>query len=168
MSDETNDNKPDCIVPCGQKFIFSAPNQFEPTNCHFPMEKVRIDKWLWSVRVFKSRTIAADEIKSGKVRIGDHVAKPSDNVQVGQVVQVKKDGFNFEFFVKALIDKRVAAPIAMECYENRTPEAELNKYKEWYVGKQGTEQRERGTGRPTKRERREIDDFKGDRFEMNW
>jgi ribosome-associated heat shock protein Hsp15 len=132
------------------------------------MEKVRIDKWLWSVRIFKSRTLAADEIKSGKVRIGEHVAKPSDNLVEGQIVFVKKDGFSLELRVKQLIDKRVAAPIAIECYENLTPLEEMNKYKAWFVGKQGIEVRERGTGRPTKRERREIDGFKGDRFEMEW
>ncbi|MCC6725336.1 MAG: RNA-binding S4 domain-containing protein [Saprospiraceae bacterium] len=132
------------------------------------MEKVRIDKWLWSVRIYKSRTLAADEIKSGKVRIGEHAAKPADNVVEGQVVHVKKEGFNLEFLVKKLIDKRVGAAIAVECYDNITPESEMNKYKEWYVGKQGVEMRERGTGRPTKRERREIDTFKGDRFEFEW
>ncbi len=132
------------------------------------MEKVRIDKWLWSVRIYKSRTLAADEIKAGKIRIGDSLAKPSDNVLEGQVVHVKKDGFNLDFLVKKLIDKRVGAPIALECYENQTPESEMNKYKEWYVGKLGVEIRERGTGRPTKRERRDIDSFKGDRFEMEW
>ncbi|MBI1225254.1 MAG: RNA-binding S4 domain-containing protein [Bacteroidetes bacterium] len=132
------------------------------------MEKVRIDKWLWSVRIFKSRTLAADAIKSGKVRIGETNAKPSDNVVVGQIVYVKKDGFSLEFLVKKLIDKRVSAPIAIECYENQTPTEEMNKYKDWYVGKQGTEVRERGTGRPTKRERREIDGFKSDRFELEW
>lgn len=132
------------------------------------MEKVRIDKWLWSVRIYKSRTLAADEIKSGKVRIGEQLAKPSDNVVEGQIVHVKKEGFNLEFLVKKLIDKRVGAPVAVECYENLTPASEMNKYKAWYVGKLGVEVRERGTGRPTKRERREIDDFKGDRFEFEW
>jgi len=132
------------------------------------MEKVRIDKWLWSVRIYKSRTIAADEIKSGKVRIGEANAKPSDNVIIGQTVNVKKDGFNLVFFIKKLIDKRVSAPLAIECYDNLTPAEEMNKYKEWYVGKMGVEMRERGTGRPTKRERREIDGFKDGRFEMEW
>ncbi len=132
------------------------------------MEKVRIDKWLWSVRIYKSRTLAADEIKSGKVRIGEQLAKPSDNLVEGQIVHVKKEGFNLEFLVKKLIDKRVGAPVAIECYENLTPASEMNKYKAWYVGKLGVEVRERGTGRPTKRERREIDDFKGDRFEFEW
>lgn len=132
------------------------------------MDKVRIDKWLWSVRIYKSRTLAADEIKSGKVRIGEHPAKPADSVSVGQMVYVKKDGFNIEFLVKKLIDKRVGAAIAVECYDNLTPAEEMNKYKEWYVGKLGVEVRERGTGRPTKRERREIDGFKDERFEFEW
>lgn len=132
------------------------------------MEKVRIDKWLWSVRIYKSRTIAADEIKSGKVRIGEATAKPADSVMVGQVVHVKKDGFNLEFLVKKLIDKRVGAIIAVECYDNLTPAEEMNKYKDWYIGKAGVEFRERGTGRPTKRERRDIDGFKDGRFELEW
>lgn len=132
------------------------------------MEKVRIDKWLWSVRIFKSRTLAADAIKSGKVRIGEANAKPSDCVVVGQIVHVKKEGFNLEFLVKKLIDKRVAATLAVECYDNLTPVEEMSKYKDWYVGKQGVEFRERGTGRPTKRERRDIDGFKGERFEFEW
>ncbi len=132
------------------------------------MEKVRIDKWLWSIRIFKSRTLASDAIKSGKVRIGEANAKPADSVVVGQMVYVKKDGFNLELLVKTLIEKRVSATIAVECYENLTPVEEMNKYKEWYIGKQGAEVRERGTGRPTKRERREIEGFKGGRFELEW
>ena len=132
------------------------------------MEKVRIDKWLWSIRIFKSRTLASDAIKSGKVRIGEANAKPADSVVVGQMVFVKKDGFNLELLVKKLIEKRVAATIAVECYENLTPTEEMNKYKEWYIGKQGAEVRERGTGRPTKRERRDIEGFKGGRFELEW
>jgi ribosome-associated heat shock protein Hsp15 len=129
------------------------------------MEKVRVDKWLWSVRIFKSRTLAADACKSGKVRIGESVAKASDMVTVGNHLYVKKEGFNLEFLVKKLIDKRVGAPIAIECYDNLTPVEELNKYADWFVGKGGVEFRSRGTGRPTKRERREIDAFKGNRFD---
>ncbi|MCF8247954.1 MAG: RNA-binding S4 domain-containing protein [Saprospiraceae bacterium] len=132
------------------------------------MEKVRIDKWLWSIRIFKSRTLASDAIKSGKVRIGEANAKPADSIVVGQVVYVKKDGFNLELLVKTLIEKRVSATIAVECYENLTPVEEMNKYKEWYIGKQGAEVRERGAGRPTKRERRDIEGFKGGRFELEW
>jgi len=129
------------------------------------MEKVRIDKWLWSVRIFKSRTLASDMCKSGKVRIGELVVKPSDTIVVGQNVHVRKDGFDLDILVKKLIEKRVGAPLARECYENLTTDEEMNKYSDWFVGKSGIEKRERGTGRPTKRERRDIDDFKGDQFE---
>lgn len=129
------------------------------------MEKVRIDKWLWSVRIFKSRTQASDACKSGKVRIGEHTVKPSEGVAVGQMVFVKKGGYNLEFLVKQLISKRVGSPIAVTCYDNLTPEEEMNKYKSWFIGKAGAESREKGAGRPTKRDRRELDEFKGDWFD---
>ncbi len=123
-------------------------------------DKVRIDKWLWSVRIFKSRTIAADAVKGGKVRINGAPTKPSAMVQRGDRLVVSKGGFNLEFEVVDLIEKRVGAPIAQKCYVDHTPEAERNKFSEWYIGKSGGEWRERGAGRPTKRERRDIDDFK--------
>ncbi len=73
-----------------------------------------------------------------------------------------KEGFNLTFEVVALINKRVSATLAQPCYKNLTPEDELNKYKDWFVGKGAPEKREKGAGRPTKRERREIDEFKDD------
>ncbi|HFA50202.1 MAG TPA: RNA-binding S4 domain-containing protein [Bacteroidetes bacterium] len=129
------------------------------------MTKVRIDKWLWSVRIFKSRTLASEACKSGKVRIGEQGVKPSVGVSVGEKVFVKKGGFYLEFLVKKLIEKRVGAALAQECYDNLTPQEELDKYKDWFIGKAGSEQRERGAGRPTKRERREIDEYKEAWFE---
>ena len=123
--------------------------------------KVRIDKWLWSIRIFKSRTLATDACREGKVRINGIVVKPSAMIGEGETAVVKKDGFNFEYKALQLIEKRVGAPIAATCYENVTPEAELNKYKMWFENQtQIAEQRERGTGRPTKRDRRQIDAFK--------
>ena len=80
---------------------------------------------------------------------------------------VNKNGFNFTFEVVDLIQKRVGAPIAQKCYIDHTPEEELNKFSDWFIGKRGVEAREKGTGRPTKKERREIDDFKSDQF-YNW
>ncbi len=125
------------------------------------MEKVRIDKWLWSVRIFKSRTLATDACKAGKVRIGDEPVKPSYLLTVGEEVTVKKEGFNFQYRSLQLIEKRVGAPIAVTCYEDVTPEAERNKYKAWFLnGANVAEQREKGAGRPTKKERREMDKFK--------
>jgi len=127
-------------------------------------DKVRIDKWLWSVRIFKSRTIATDACKSGKVTVGDTVAKPSHTIGVGDLLEVRKNGFSFQFKVLHLIEKRVGAPIAVTCYENLTPEEELNKYNDWYIGKSSGERRVRGAGRPTKKERREIDEYKDSRY----
>lgn len=131
------------------------------------MEKVRADKWLWSVRIFKSRTQATDACKQKKISIGELNLKPSHQISVGDEVLVKKNGFNFQFLVKKLIQKRVGASLAVECYDNITPADELNKYESWYIGKARPEWRERGAGRPTKKERRTIDDFKEDYFNID-
>ena len=80
------------------------------------LKKVRVDKWLWSIRIFKSRTMSSDACKSGKVKIDGNNLKPSYLVQVGDTVQVKKEGFNMIFKVVELIEKRVGAPIAQKCY----------------------------------------------------
>jgi ribosome-associated heat shock protein Hsp15 len=129
------------------------------------LQKVRIDKWLWSVRIFKSRTLAADTIKSGKVKVNGTAVKSSHLILRGDEITVKKGGFNFTFKAIELIDKRVGAPIALQCYRDLTPPEELLKYDEWFVGKAGTGLRDRGAGRPTKRERREIDTFKSFYFD---
>jgi len=124
------------------------------------VNKVRLDKWLWSVRVFKSRSMATDACKSGKVKLASQTAKASSMVSEGQVVEVKKNGFNLTFRVIRLIEKRVSASLASTCIEDLTPSEELTKYKDWFTGKAAPEFRDRGDGRPTKKERREIDEFK--------
>ena len=125
------------------------------------MNKVRIDKWLWSVRIYKSRTLATDACKGGKVKIGNESVKPSYLLSEGDVVMVKKEGFNFQYKALQLIEKRVGAPIAATCYEDVTPLEEKNKYNAWFLNATPTtEKRERGAGRPTKKERRELDEFK--------
>ena len=131
------------------------------------MDKVRVDKWLWSVRIFKSRTMATNACKAGKVKIGESILKPSAGVEVGHTVQVKKGGFNFQFEVLKLIEKRVSAKLAVDCYTNQTPEEEMMKYKSWYIGKAQPERREKGSGRPTKKERREIEEFKFEYFDFD-
>ncbi|MBT8228911.1 MAG: RNA-binding S4 domain-containing protein [Bacteroidia bacterium] len=130
--------------------------------------KIRIDKWLWSVRIFKSRSKASTACKSGKVRSGEQVLKPSSLIVPGQIIDLKKDGFNLSYKVIKLIEKRVSSPLAVVCYENLTPEEELNKFKDWFIGKGPSERRERGTGRPTKRERREIESFKEEIYLDDW
>lgn len=124
------------------------------------LKKVRIDKWLWSVRIFKSRSMATDACKSGKVKVGENNIKPSYLLQRGETVFVKKNGFELTFKVVDLLEKRVSAVLAQPCYEDLTPAEELNKYKDWFVGKGRPEVREKGSGRPTKRDRRDIDKFK--------
>jgi len=124
------------------------------------LKKVRIDKWLWSVRIFKSRSMATDACKSGKIKVGENNIKPSYLLQRGETVYVKKNGFNLTFKVIDLLEKRVSAVLAQPCYEDLTPAEEMNKYADWFVGKGRPEVREKGAGRPTKRDRREIDRFK--------
>jgi len=123
-------------------------------------KKGRIDKWLWAVRIFKSRTLANTACKTGKVKVKEENVKPAQTVEVGEIVEVKKNGFLYTFKVEKIIQKRVGAPIAQTCYSNLTPEEELNKYKDWYKGKAQAERRKPGAGRPTKKERRELEAFK--------
>ena len=79
--------------------------------------------------------MSTDFCKSGKVRLKEEVLKPSSLIQVGQTLEIKKNGFNLVFKVIKLISKRVSASEAILCYENVTPESEMNKFNEWFVGK---------------------------------
>ena len=133
------------------------------------LEKVRVDKWLWAVRIFKSRSLAADVVKQGHVKDeSGKTLKPSSQVQRDDLLRVRRNGYDMRYRVLDLIQKRVGAPIAVTCYRDETPEEELRKYDDWYVGRTGrAEVREKGAGRPTKRERREIEEFKGG-SEIDW
>ncbi len=132
------------------------------------MSKIRVDKWLWAVRIFKSRTIASNSCKSNSVKVNEKNSKASTEVDLGDIVRVHKNGFQFEFKVLKLISKRVGAVIAIECYENVTSQEELNKYQSWFTGKARPEIREKGAGRPTKKERRIIVDYKDNYLEFDW
>lgn len=123
-------------------------------------EKVRIDKYLWAIRIYKSRTIAAEAIRDGKVRMDGEPVKTSAMVTIGDVIDVLKEGFRLKYKVVQLLEKRVSPALAKPCYEDLTPIEELNKYKSWFIGKAAPERRARGAGRPTKKERREIEGFK--------
>jgi len=119
------------------------------------MDEVRIDKWLWSVRVFKTRTVASDACKKGRVMIGDHSVKPSRIIRAGEIVQVRKPPVTYSLKVLALSDKRMGAKLVPQFMENVTPPdqyelLEMNKIS-------GFVDRQRGQGRPTKKERRDID-----------
>ena len=134
------------------------------------LDKVRIDKWLWAVRIFKSRTLASEVCKQGHVKASPSgkTLKPSTAVTVGDVLRVRRNGYDMQYRVERILAKRVGAPIAVTCYTDLTPEAELRKFDEWYVGKGRAEFREKGAGRPTKRERRELEGFKDVDAEYDW
>jgi len=131
------------------------------------MTKVRVDKYLWSIRIFKTRTLSTNTCKANKVKIGERPLKPSYLLEGGETLEVHKNGFNFVIQVDKLLNKRVSATLAQECYTDLTPEEELKKFDSWFIGKKGVEHREKGEGRPTKRERRELDEFKEDRYNFD-
>lgn len=119
--------------------------------------EVRIDKWLWAVRLFKTRSIAADACKKGKVMMQGSCVKASRNVKVGDVVQIKRPPVVYSFKVLALSENRMGAKLVPEFMENVTsPEQleilEMSKYSAFG-------QRDRGTGRPTKKERRDLETY---------
>jgi len=116
--------------------------------------------------LFKTRTVAADACKEGRVYRGEQALKASSEIKAGDLLRVHKDGFRLMIRVKDLLEKRVSAQLAREYYENLTPEEELNKYKSWFIGKASAEVREKGAGRPTKKERREIDGYKDTAFDQ--
>jgi len=121
------------------------------------MDKARVDSWLWSVRLFSSRTQASAACRAGHVRVNDVRVKPAAVVGVGDRVQVKDSRRERVVVVRQLLATRVGAPLAVLAYEDHSPPppdkaSPLNA---------PTAVRDRGTGRPTKRERRELDQLRG-------
>lgn len=118
---------------------------------------VRVDKWLWSVRVYKTRTKANDACTDGKVLVNDVAAKPATRVEVGDVVTAHRGDRTIVYVVKETIEKRVSATRAARCVEDRSPPPEPRESPTAAV----FARRDRGSGRPTKRERRDIDRLRG-------
>ena len=119
------------------------------------MEEVRIDKYLWSIRVFKTRSEATDACKGGKIRVNGADIKPSKAVKVGDTIVARKGAVAYTYKVLELIDKRQGAKLVPRYAENLTPEEELAKLRapvETFFLK-----RDRGAGRPTKKDRRQMD-----------
>ena len=120
-------------------------------------EVARIDKWLWAARIFKTRSIAADACKNGRITIQGVNVKPSHMVKAGEVVAVRKPPVTYSFKILKTIEQRVGAKLLPEIYENvTTPDQyellEMNRIS-------GFVDRARGTGRPTKKDRRAMDAF---------
>ena len=135
------------------------------------MDEVRIDKWMWAPRIFKTRTIAADACKKNRVMIGGVNMKPSRMVKVGDVIQVRKPPITYSFEVLALTDRRMGAKLVPNYLKNvTTPDQyeilEMNKIS-------GFVNRAKGLGRPTKKDRRELEqftepDFSSDDFDFDF
>ena len=119
------------------------------------MDEVRIDKFLWSIRAFKTRSEATDACNGGKIRLNGGDVKPSKLVHRGDEIVVRKPPVTYTYRVKELVDKRQGAKLVSDFVENLTPEEELQKLHapvETFFLK-----RDRGTGRPTKKDRRQME-----------
>ena len=115
---------------------------------------VRVDKWLWAMRLYKTRTIASDACKNNRVTINGVIAKPSRDVMVGDTIVVKKPPIVFTHKVKELVKNRQPAKEVARYMQDITPTAEIDKMKQNITIFM---RRDRGTGRPTKKERRDIE-----------
>ena len=129
-------------------------------------EQARIDKWLWAVRIYKTRSIAAEACKKGHVSIGERTAKPAHNIRVGDVVNVKKAPITYSFKVLKCAENRVGAKLVPELMENVTPQEQYEILEMSRMS--GFVDRARGTGRPTKKERRDLDQFVEEGYDFDF
>lgn len=120
-------------------------------------DTARIDKWLWAARIFKTRSVAADACKNGRVTINKVNVKPSHTIKAGEVVNVKKPPVVYSFKVLKTIEQRVGAKMLSEIYENVTDPKQYELLEMSRIS--GFVDRMRGTGRPTKKDRRALDAF---------
>jgi ribosome-associated heat shock protein Hsp15 len=121
--------------------------------------EVRIDKWLWAMRIFKTRTIATEACKKGRITVGEDTnpVKPSRPIHVGDTVHVRKPPVTYSFVVKALTENRLGAKLVPEYLENVTPQSQYDLLD--VVKISGFIDRRKGLGRPTKREGRDLARF---------
>ena len=132
-------------------------SKLKSENIDFMAEQARIDKWLWAVRIYKTRSIAAEACKKGHVSIGDRTAKPAHNIRVGDIVNVKKAPITYSFRVLKCAENRVGAKLVPELMENISSQEQYEILEMSRIS--GFVDRARGTGRPTKKERRDLDQF---------
>jgi len=125
--------------------------------------EARIDKWLWAARIFKTRSIAADTCKNGRVTVNGVNVKPAHIVKVGETVSVRKPPVTYSFKILQAIEQRVGAKLIPQIYENVTPPDQYELLEMNRIS--GFVNRARGTGRPTKKERRSLDAFIGPSLE---
>ena len=115
----------------------------------------RIDKWLWAVRIFKTRSLASDACAGGKIKIDGTAVKASRNIVQNDIVQVRKGVVKYLYKVRKIAEKRMGAKLVPDFLEDMTPKEELTKLQSTH--KQPIQAREKGQGRPTKKERRVMD-----------
>jgi ribosome-associated heat shock protein Hsp15 len=125
-------------------------------------EKLRIDKYLWAIRAFKTRTLAADACKAGRVKLDGQNIKPAHEVKIGEVYNVAKGPERRVIKVTGMAGNRTDAKTAVNFYEDITPYEETHAFKS--VFQAPILKRDRGAGRPTKKDRRDIDELKDDFF----
>ena len=125
--------------------------------------EIRIDKWMWATRIFKTRTIALEACKKNRIMVNDLPAKPSRMIRIGDIVQVRKPPITYSFKVLDITSNRVGAKLVPLYLENITPPEEYELLELQKIS--GFVDRVRGTGRPTKKERRDLDDFNFSVFE---
>ena len=135
-----------------------------------PKNEERIDKWLWCMRVFKTRTIATDACKKGRVTINGAQVKPSRAIKIGETVDVRKPPITYTFKVLAIPNGRLGAKLVPEYLENLTPQSQYDLLEMSRIS--GFVDRSKGLGRPTKREGRELAKFREenamDSFFLDW
>jgi ribosome-associated heat shock protein Hsp15 len=122
-------------------------------------KQIRVDKWLWAVRIFKTRNQATEACKKGRILIREQPVKPSRVLRVNDIIQVKKPPVVYSYKVTGLLSKRLSARLVQDYVEDITPESELQKLK---VRETFFISRDRGSGRPTKKERRVMDKLRGE------
>lgn len=119
--------------------------------------EVRIDKWLWAMRLYKTRTLAAEECKKGRVHIQGVAVKPSRMIKVGDVILVRRNPIWLSYKVLALTESRLGAPLVQNYMQDVTPPDQIELLE---LSKMAAQLgRERGTGRPTKKDRRDLEQF---------
>lgn len=119
---------------------------------------IRIDKWLWAARIFKTRTLAGEACRGGKIKIDEQAVKPSRELKENEVISIKLDQLTKTIQVKSIIKNRVSAKQVVDVYEDLTPTGEYERLQ--LMREFNYERRERGIGRPTKKERRLIEVLK--------
>lgn len=121
---------------------------------------MRLDKFLWAVRKYKTRTKAAEAVRKERVSVNGELAKPSREIRPEDKVNYSRQGITYTLYVKALPPSRVGAKLVEEYIEDRTEASELEKKE--FISMMKKLNRQKGTGRPTKKERRDLDDFQQD------